>query len=232
MGYQIIEINKHSWRIEDEHVRFFLLEGKEKALLVDSGLTIKNVVKIASALTDKPLYLINTHGDMDHTFGNREFKKYYISEADYINCKMAERFPDCKPIFVSDNEKIELGERTIRIISIPGHTYGSIALLDINYRLLFSGDSVQDGNIYMFGKHRDVNCFENSLLKLIDMNNQYDSIIPSHGGYCLSNDYALKVLNDWRRVKNGEILPIVEKLRLAEVWLYAGEYCGFYCDKD
>ena len=38
MGYEIIRINSSTWRIEDGGVRFFLLTGREKALLIDSGM--------------------------------------------------------------------------------------------------------------------------------------------------------------------------------------------------
>ena len=38
MAYEVIKINGNTWRIEDNHhVRFFLLEGKKEALLIDSG---------------------------------------------------------------------------------------------------------------------------------------------------------------------------------------------------
>ena len=33
---EIIQINENSWRIEDEGVRFFVLEGKEKAVIIDT----------------------------------------------------------------------------------------------------------------------------------------------------------------------------------------------------
>jgi hydroxyacylglutathione hydrolase len=42
---------------------------------------------------------------------------------------------------VEDNDIIDLGNRPIKIISIPGHTPGSIAVLDINNRVLIGGDS-------------------------------------------------------------------------------------------
>ena len=42
MDYEIIRINRNSWRIEDSGVRFFLLVGTERALLVDSGRNVRN----------------------------------------------------------------------------------------------------------------------------------------------------------------------------------------------
>ena len=42
MNCEIIPMNENTWRIEDGGVRFFLLAGEEKALLIDSGMNLKN----------------------------------------------------------------------------------------------------------------------------------------------------------------------------------------------
>ena len=65
---------------------------------------------------------------------------------------------------------IELGDRPLRVIDIPGHTPGSIAILDERYSVLISGDSVEDGNVFMFGIYRKeakgqkVNLFGNDVV--------------------------------------------------------------------
>ncbi len=64
MEYQIIQINSNTWRIEDGGVRFFLLTGTEKALLIDSGMMVNNAKEIAESLTDLPVSLLNTHADI------------------------------------------------------------------------------------------------------------------------------------------------------------------------
>ena len=65
MDYNIIQMNENTWRIEDGGVRFFLLTGTEKALLIDSGMMIQNAKEIAESLTDLPIELLNTHADQD-----------------------------------------------------------------------------------------------------------------------------------------------------------------------
>ncbi len=55
MGYEMIQIDETAWRIEDSgHVRFFLLTGTKEALLIDSGMTVKNAKEIAESLTKLP----------------------------------------------------------------------------------------------------------------------------------------------------------------------------------
>jgi hypothetical protein len=47
----IIQINETTWRIEDNGVRFFLLAGTEKALLIDSGMNTPDARQIAEGIT-------------------------------------------------------------------------------------------------------------------------------------------------------------------------------------
>lgn len=42
---EIIRIDESTTRIEDGQVRFFLLEGREKALLIDTGMTTADARK-------------------------------------------------------------------------------------------------------------------------------------------------------------------------------------------
>ena len=78
MDYNIIQMNENTWRIEDGGVRFFLLTGTEKALLIDSGMMIQNAKEIAESLTDLPISLLNTHADRDHIGSNEEFASFCI----------------------------------------------------------------------------------------------------------------------------------------------------------
>ena len=78
MEYQIISINRNSWRIEDSGVRFFLLTGQKRALLVDSGRSVHTARDVAAALTDLPISLLNTHADGDHVGSNAQFESFYM----------------------------------------------------------------------------------------------------------------------------------------------------------
>ena len=51
----IIQIDENTWRFEDGFVRFFLLAGEEKAVMIDSGVNCPNAADLAKELTDKPV---------------------------------------------------------------------------------------------------------------------------------------------------------------------------------
>lgn len=225
---EIIKMDDNTWRIENEFVRFFLLEGTKQAVLIDSGFNCENAKEIAEGITSKPVILLNTHGDGDHTSGTAAFAEIYMTEEDYYGCQVAERYPNTKLRKITDCEVIDLGERTIRIITISGHTKGSVAILDVEARRLFAGDSIQNGNIFMFGDKREPEAFEAAMNKLIAINDEYDSIIGSHGDPVLAGDYAQKVLESWLDVRSRvDEFPMID-MHGAQVKDCRGKYCGFY----
>lgn len=213
--YEVIRIDEDTWSIEDGMVRFFLLKGTEKALLIDSGMHVehvkdlaKDLLKEAGAFVGKEpvIELLNTHADGDHCFGNKEFDWFYLHEADWPHYeKQFGTGADMRP--VKDGDVIDLGDRPLEIIEIPGHTFGSIAILDVNRRALFSGDSVQDGKIFLFGEHRDLDMFPAALLKLDAMTDRFDVVYPSHATLKLEADSVGTVFDACEAVFHGEVEP-------------------------
>ena len=132
---------------------------------------------------------------------------------------------------VADGEIIDLGGRKIEVVYIPGHTKGSIALLDVENRVLYSGDSVQNGNIYMFGAHRNTSAFLPSLKKLEKMSDRFDLIYPCHGDPVLDSDYVGIVKKAWENVISSNIVPCEESLHGFVINCYHADGCGFYMSK-
>lgn len=228
MARELIKINDVTYRVEDEYVRSYILIGADKVAVIDTGILGPGIKDIAEGLSDKEIILINTHGDRDHVSGNGDFDKYYIAEADYINCHLGEAYPESTPVFVEDGQEIELGGRTLEIITIPGHTKGSVAILDKENRTLIAGDTVQAGHVFMFGAHRDITVYKDSLNKLIARKDDYDRIYASHAEYELDSDYASKVLYSFNQYENGELTPEKVDLHGQTVNSYTGKYCGFF----
>jgi len=85
MAYTIINIADGVNVIkENEKVQCFLIEGYEYAMLLDScaagGEEFKNAVL---SLTDKPIKLVLTHSDPDHTGGQEYFGTPIMHPAEY-----------------------------------------------------------------------------------------------------------------------------------------------------
>lgn len=226
----VVKVDESTWRLEDGFVRFFLLVGEEKAALIDSGANCPEAKKLAETLTDKPILLINTHGDGDHVSGTGDFAEIHMHPSDYENCGVGVRFPQTALVAIGDGDEIELGDRLLKIIHIPGHTSGSVAILDVKNRVLYAGDSVQKGHIFMFGNKREPDRYEESLEKLIGLKDEYDVIYASHDEFRLPGDYAPKVKESWQKVRNGEASFETADLFGNKVKSYDLEYCGFYLE--
>ena len=85
MEVNINRIDENTWSFEEPGVRFFLLAGRERALLIDSGMQTRNAKELAGELTALPLSLLNTHADPDHIGSNGEFDSFYMNPAEASN---------------------------------------------------------------------------------------------------------------------------------------------------
>ena len=223
---EIIQINENTWRIEDGMVRFFVLEGTEKALMIDSGMTTPDAAEIAKTLTKKPLEMMNTHADRDHVSGNGAFAWCYMSPAEEGNFRAAGGKGEIRPI--KDGDVIDLGGRPLEIIDIPGHTPGSVAILDVNARVLISGDSVQAGTIYMFGEKRNISDYVLSMKKLLGYLERFDVVYPSHGTFPVDPSQISLLIGGAEEIVAGKAQGKPIDLFGNKVTLYQFPYAGFF----
>jgi len=63
---------------EPGHVNSFLIEGSERAVLLDTGLGVADIRAVAESLSGKPLQIVNSHYHFDHSGGNRLFSDIAI----------------------------------------------------------------------------------------------------------------------------------------------------------
>ena len=204
MGCEIIQINANTWRIEDDGVRLFLLAGTEKALLIDSCMNLNNARDIAVGLTDLPLSLLNTHADRDHIGSNEQFDAFYMHPAEEPVYRRSGKPGTVIPI--REGDSLGLGDRELKIIHLPGHTPGSIAVLDVQNRVLISGDPIQEhGRIFMFGEHRNMRDYILSLEKLEKRTGEFDEIWPSHADIPIAPECIRKLRDGTQADKEGAI---------------------------
>lgn len=100
---------------------------------------------------------------------------------------------------------LDLGGRTIQVIETPGHTRGSVCLLDVSRRWLFSGDTVCDQGVLLHFPHSaPLSVFQDSLRKLLSQSGAYDAIFPAHHRYPLEQDMLNRYLACAERIENGD----------------------------
>ena len=81
--FNINEINDGVWAISDiTSANSYLIEGKTKSLLVDTGWGIGNLSELVHSLTSLPVEVVFTHGHPDHVNGAYQFSDLYITFED------------------------------------------------------------------------------------------------------------------------------------------------------
>lgn len=164
-AYRLIKLREGMWSIEDKGVRCFLLEGAQEAVLVDTGFGTGDILAAVRSVTDKPVFVVITHADSDHIGCNAQFERVYMHPADYDRY-YTKTTPKTVPLPLFEGDVIDLGAFRLEVILTPGHTPGSIMLLEREKRFLIAGDIIQNGKIHMHGPGRNLHAYIASLAML------------------------------------------------------------------
>src|SRR5215471_2102726 len=133
----------------------YLLIGKTKALLIDTGavadaktMPLAETVTslLASAGSKVPLMVVHTHGHLDHRSGDDQFRALPDAEVvptDLESVKNRFGLAD----WPNSIGQIDLGDRLIDVIPTPGHYRSHVAYYDRQTGLFFSGDFLLPGRL-------------------------------------------------------------------------------------
>ena len=202
-----IQLNENSWSFESDIVRAFLFTGSEKALVGDTTNVICDLMEEARKLTALPVMLVNTHADGDHIAANRFFEAAYMHPSEYAYYERMKNEEDPAAFPLQDGEIIDLGGRQFEVVLAPGHTFGSIALIDLTNRILVSGDSISEGPVFMFGDMRSLEAYKVSLRRLLEKADLYDTVYPSHGPLPLEKSQITNLLCCAEKLSEGKLEP-------------------------
>jgi len=219
-----------------EEVISYLVVGSQKALLFDTGMGISNIKAVVEELTGLPVSVVNSHTHNDHVGDNWRFADVYGMPTEFTrtNAKgsttdaQAELAPGqicgtlpsgfdavsyrTRPFHIShwlqDGEKLSLGDRTLEVISTPGHTPDSIALLDERNGLLFTGDTFYLGPIYLYRRETDLDAYVRSVKRLAELSPRLQLLLPAHNVPVAEPSYLPRVLDAIQQVRDGRAKPV------------------------
>ena len=141
----------------------YLILGKKRALLFDTGPGIRNIKPVVESLTNLPVTITQSHFHYDHVGNHRNFDGAAVADLPalrertnsgrlVIYSKEHLGFVENidKPTIVIKewwplNSAIELGGRSLKMVHAPGHTKESIVLVDEARGILFTGDFLCPG---------------------------------------------------------------------------------------
>ena len=186
--------------------------GERHAAVIDPSASAQRIIDFVEQKGARLEYIIMTHGHFDHIMAldalrDRTGIPAYIHEFD------AEMLPDGQKnaysfFFGQDKsyrpaekllkhgDKLALGKEYLEIIYTPGHSRGSICILNNKDKFLLTGDTLFEagyGRYDLYGG--DVQALTRSLLSLRELDEDL-TIYPGHGdseklGIAIDNLYRL-----------------------------------------
>ena len=188
-----------------EETHCYLLCGRGRALLIDTGLGICNIGEQVRALTDLPVTAVATHVHWDHIGGHKYFPDFYVhsQEAAWLDgefplplkavrtmvidrCDAPAGYDvDTYEIFrgkpsrvLEDGDTIDLGGRVIRVLHTPGHSPGHLCFWEAERGYLFTGDLVYQGTLFANYPSTDPEAYLRSLEKTAEL--PAGKLFPGH----------------------------------------------------
>jgi len=184
----------------------FVVRGRDRHLVVHGGTGVTRLRPVLAALLDRPAVFIATHGHADHIGAAAEFAERLIHPAEAAALAGDERAslrgafrahpealaslpspdfdlarfapPACPATgFLEEGDRIDLGDRCFEVLHLPGHSPGSIGLLDTD-GVLISGDAVYEGILVDDLPHSDRHAYQSTMHRLADL-----PVARVHGGH-------------------------------------------------
>jgi len=203
------KLNENVWVISDGDIdNIYLITGRDSAMLIDTGAGIGDLKRFVASITTLPLIVINTHSHPDHTGSSFQFDKVYCHKddaemikffsskemrkatftamggarlADSLRIQVKDSLYAMNLAFVNDKRIFNLGDRRIEVVHVPGHTPGSISLLDHKDKYLYTGDS-NNGLVWLHPQDAlPLDVYLKSLEKEQSRVKEFKMLFPGHG---------------------------------------------------
>jgi hydroxyacylglutathione hydrolase len=162
--WQVHEYNANLFLIREsgctnyEKPFLYLIFGDDKALLQDTGAGKTDIDRLIPRLLAEwakrnnkpvpPLLVVHSHSHGDHTSGDRQLAALQgvtVVPAAPAAIEAALAMPG----WPEKTGTIDLGNRILDAIPIPGHDTADLALYDRRTGILFTGDSLYPGRLYV-----------------------------------------------------------------------------------
>lgn len=195
----------NGWAIAEKNsmvdVNIYLVEGKDSALIIDTGYGTGDLKAFVETLTKLPLIVVNTHGHGDHAGNNKQFAKIYLHPDDFYMLQSNNKNAP-KLIAIRQGYVFNLGGRKIEVMDVPGHTPGSIVLFDAASKVLFSGDNTNN-LVWLFLRDcKPLEVYLQSLEKVQTRINDFNIVMPGHNAP-LEKTFVAEQIGCVKAILNG-----------------------------
>lgn len=208
----------------------YLIEGENKAALIDTCLGVGHLKAFVEQLTNKPITVILTHGHIDHAMGAPEFDEVYMNLKDepvyaamsgieerkgYIAANLLGELTDfneedyVKPypinfLNLQDGDSFDLGGIHLDIYSLPGHTKGTMVILIREEGVLILGDGCNTATFLFDENPLTVEMYRSNLIALEQrLRGKYHRVFLCHHDMEVSIDIMKNVIEVCDMIMEG-----------------------------
>jgi len=186
------------WIKEFYRCNIWHVKGRDRDMLIDSGMGVISLREQVPLLTGKPCLAVASHTHFDHIGAHHEFDERLVHHLEseiianptrettltdiYVSDEMFTALPPCSyqsseyavrrapaTRTLEDGDTVDLGDRRFEVIHTPGHSPGGIALFESHTGILFSGDVVYDGPLVEDNYNSDAADYYRSMVRLLDL---------------------------------------------------------------
>lgn len=205
----ISPLDRGVWVVETtDMTTMYIVEGSERAMLIDTGTQCDSLDAIVRKITSKPMDVVITHNHIDHAGNIRYFNEVYMHPLDSTVRTGIEFHGKYK--WLKEGDVFDLGGREIEVVLMPGHTPGSVVLLDRSINAVYSGDAFGSGQVWLQLKpHVPMKTYYESCTRMEKIMKEQDitKIYCGHYPYlksALDLNYLIKMKDLAKRLSDGD----------------------------
>lgn len=164
----------------------YLIVGETRALLFDSGSGTRDISPVLGRLTQLPVTVLVSHLHFDHLGGIGSFGQMAVIDLPQTRADVSAGYfrpsryeylgfidhlatPSVRIVeWLEPGASIDLGGRSLQVLSTPGHAPTSVALFDAKLRRLFIGDYIYPTTLYAFLPGASLSAYQATAKKLLD----------------------------------------------------------------
>ena len=188
----------------------FHVVGRDADLVIDFGMGFGNLARAVNIPAGKPVLAVATHVHVDHVGSFHEFENRLGHEAEAAAFAHMPDAETLAPYFrtqpgalaevpptgvtpeayalspapltrvLRESDIVDIGDSRYTVLHLPGHSPGSIGLLDEKTGTFFSGDAIYEGNLVDDLPGCDIEAYKTTMERLLRLD-----VHTVHGGHGL-----------------------------------------------
>lgn len=172
----------------------YLIMGRDRAIVFDTGPGKRDITPIVRKFTALPLMAASSHVHFDHIGNQGRFAQVALADFPSLRARVHNGLFQPTAVQTMDLQRhafhvtawwkpgdiIDLGDRRLEVVPVPGHTPDSIALVDHARNMIFVGDFIYAGGLVAYTPGADLASYLATTRKLLALTDEKTVILCAH----------------------------------------------------